>query len=159
MTIDKETVLFGLAIYGATLSTWNLYSALRKERRAIRISMGSKMPVNTGLAYDGRCFAHLEVTNAGQRPVTIVTIGLEVPGGKWLNPGRHYPGLDNTELPITLTDGQTARLHYAYADIAAALMEGFAGKRTRLVPFAKDSVGNTHRGERWEVDPTEFAGM
>ncbi|MFH1342868.1 MAG: hypothetical protein ABIL01_16955 [Pseudomonadota bacterium] len=161
MTIDKETVLFVLAIYGAGLSTWNLFTTRRKERRAVRVAMGTKMPMGTGSERDGRAFAHLEVTNSGHRPVTITRIGLQLPDGKWLHPGlsRRHDALGDTEMPITLADGQTARLHYAYADIAEAIIRGFGGSQTRVVPFAEDSVGNTHRGKSWDVDPAEFARM
>lgn len=47
-TITKEVVLFALAIYGAVLSTWNLVKAIRKDRRALAVTVGSKIPVGMG---------------------------------------------------------------------------------------------------------------
>ena len=159
-SIAKEMVLFALAIYGAVLSTWNLISAIRKDRRAIRVTAGSKILVD-GYGNSGNTWAHIEATNLGQRPVTVTMIAFEIDGGGRLfnMRGATYPGLDNSALPITLADGQTARLHQSYADIGLALMSsGFSGK-SRITPICEDSVGGIHRGKAWDVDPQELVGM
>ena len=155
-TITKEGVLFALAIYGAVLSTWNLISALLKNQRAVRVTTNNKIPVYNGEL--GAPWAHIEATNIGQRAVTITMLAFELEGG-----GRLFnlykaspPGMEDTVLPITLTDGQTARLHQAHADIAQALMtKGLTGK-CKLTPICEDSAGGIHRGEAWDVDPKEL---
>jgi hypothetical protein len=158
-TVTKEGVLFALAIYAAILSTWNWISAIRKDRRAVRVTVGTKMPVANGNA--GAAWAHIEVTNIGQRPVTITMIAFEVEDrGRMFNmQSAGHPGMENTPLPITLADGHTARLHQAYADIGQALMaRGLMGK-SKITPVCEDSAGGIHRGEVWPVDPKELVSM
>ena len=158
-TITKEVVLFALSIYGAVLSTWNLISAFRKDRRAVRVTAGSKIPVFNGQT--GATWAHIEATNIGQRPVTITMIALELEsGGRLFNmQNASHPGMEDTPLPITLTDGQTARLHQAYADIGQALIsKGLTGK-SKITPICEDSAGGIHRGEVWDADPKELVRM
>src|SRR5437763_1645928 len=118
----KDVVLFVLAIYGAALSTWNLIKASRKDRRSIRVKAGSKIPVQMG-GHLAKRWAHIEVTNAGHRPVTIKTIAFELTDGRRLvSLQRHNPpGLDDTQLPVSLSDGQSASFHLSYFDIGHAL--------------------------------------
>lgn len=159
MTITKEVVLFALAIYGAVLSTWNLIKAIRKDRRAVRVTAGSKIHVANGRT--GATWAHIEATNIGQRPVTVTMIALELEGGGRLFNMLHTtnPGMEDTALPIALADGQTARLHQAYADIGQALMsKGLTGK-SKITPICEDTAGGIHRGKAWHVDARELVRM
>jgi hypothetical protein len=160
-SVAKDVVLFLLAIYGAALSTWNLVEASRNNRRAVRVTAGTKIPVIDGRA--GDAWAHIEATNVGQRPVTRTMIALEVAGGgqRLFNMQRNgrFPGLVDTDLPITLSDGQTARLHFAYVDIGQALMTHGIGVNCQVIPVCEDSAGESHRGEPWQVDPQAFARM
>ena len=157
----KDAVLVFLAIYAALLSTWNLVQALRKDRRAIRVTAGSKIPVADN-GETGRTWAHLEATNLGQRPVTIALLSFEVaPGMRIFSKGYdgRPPGMEDTHLPITIADGQVARAHFAYSDIGHALISN--GHRTlcKIVPMCEDTAGGVYRGEAWDVDPREFVGM
>jgi hypothetical protein len=158
-TITKEVVLFALAIYGAVLSTWNLISAILKNQRAVRVTVGSKIPVFNGQT--GATWANIEAANIGQRPVTITMIALELEGGGRLfnMQNANHPGMEDTTLPITLADGQTTRLHQAYADIGQALIsKGLTGK-SKITPICEDSAGGIHRGEVWDADPRELVRM
>lgn len=154
----KDLVLFVVAIYAAGLSTWNLRQALRKDRRQIRVTQGTAMPTFNGRV--GNAWADIQATNVGQRPVTITRLGLIVKGGgQIVSLEGRPPGLQDTPLPTTLTDGQTARAFLAYRDIGEALLRnGITGKAT-LVAVCEDSTGKTHRGEKWEVDPKELITM
>jgi hypothetical protein len=158
----KDIILFALAIYGALLSTWNLIQAIRKEARSIRVTAGSKIPVFTN-GEMGKTWVHLEATNIGQRPVTVTTLAFELGAGRRLfnmqHSGQNPPGLEDTALPITLADGQTARLHYAYSDIAQALLSEGQTASCKLTPICEDSAGGIHRGEAWNVDPREWMRM
>jgi hypothetical protein len=154
-------VLFALAIYGAVLSTWNLIKAIRKDRRAVRVTVGSKMPVGIGGPLDGTAWAHVEATNVGQRPVTVTTIAFELEGGgRMFNVGRaSLPGMENTDFPVTLSDGQTARLHQAYSEIGRALIEHRVPRKCRITAVCVDSAGGTHRSDAWDVDAEELSRM
>jgi hypothetical protein len=158
----KDIILFALAIYGALLSTWNLLQAIRKEKRAIRVTAGSKIPVFTN-GEMGNTWVHMEATNIGQRPVTVTMMAFEVEGGgrlfNYKHSGQNPPGLEDTPLPITLADGQTARLHYAYSDVGLSLLGDGRSTSCTLIPVCEDSAGGIHRGEAWKVNPHELTGM
>jgi hypothetical protein len=96
----KEIILFILAIYAALLSTWNLVQALRKDRRAVRVTAGSKVPISSDGDW-GATWAHLEAVNIGQRPVTVSLLSFEVA------PGKRIFGLDDD--PANILPLQVAR--------------------------------------------------
>lgn len=156
----KDVALFALAIYGAALSTFNWRQAVRKDKRAVSVKLSTTIP-----AYDngslGPCFAKLEVTNVGHRPVTISTMALELPGGAriFCTAPNAYPGISDTRLPATLSDGASASIHFAYQDISAALANSGRTGKIKVVPACEDSSGTYHRGKHWEVDTEQFARM
>jgi hypothetical protein len=158
--IIKDVVLFLVALYGAALSTFNWRQAVRKDRREITITATTAMPTYPNGEL-GSPFAKLEAINTGHRPVTVTTITFELPTG-----GRLFsmktagiPGLPNTPLPATLSDGQTAFLMIPYADIGAALLHNGKIGTIKLTPVCVDTANNVYRGEAWEVDPQEFLRM
>jgi hypothetical protein len=157
----KDLILFLLAIYAAALSTWNLVQALRKDRRNVRVTAGTKMPVMSNGEL-GRTWAHLEATNVGQRPVTISLLTFEIAPGKRIFGTGHDgrpDGMEDTQLPASLTDGQTARRHFAYADVGSALLsEGQRGP-CKITPICEDTAGGIYRGEARDVDLSELVGM
>lgn len=154
--VAKDIATFVLALYAAVLSTFNWRQASRKDRRAIRVAVSTAMPYIGG--WRGS-YIRIEATNAGHRPVTVTMLTLEVPSGGRIvkfSP-RTLPGMDDTTLPVTLTDGQTAFRYLSYADIGYALIESGRPEKIKLTPVCDDSVGATHRGEAFEIDPHEYA--
>ncbi|MBI5132085.1 MAG: hypothetical protein HZA66_21795 [Rhodopseudomonas palustris] len=156
----KDVVLFVLAIYAAALSTWNLVQALRKDRRLVRVTAGTKVPVIGSEL--GSSWAHLQAINIGQRAVTISVLSFEVAPGKRIfnfrDDGRP-DGMVDTPLPSTISDGQSVQAHFSYKDIGQAMISSGLRTPSRLVPVCEDSAGGIHRGEAWEVDPIEFLSM
>ncbi|MCC8967234.1 hypothetical protein H8A95_34130 [Bradyrhizobium sp. Pear76] len=143
----KDAVLFALALYGAGLSTFNLLKAIQKDKRSIRVICGSKIPVR-GDQF-GDVWAHIQATNLGQRPVTVTGMGLMLDNGSRLasvvqNKGF---GIQDTGLPATLSDGQTAAFHFTYLEIGSALIQSGSSNKTRLIPFAEDSAGRPAQGK------------
>jgi hypothetical protein len=155
----KDVVIFLLALYGAALSTLNFWTSTRKDKRTVRVSLSTVMP--TFGAELGGCFAKIEAVNIGHRPVTIESLTLELPNGARLWPASRdlFPGVPDTRLPATLADGQSAHLAIPYADIADGLRRGGYKGRIKVKAICLDSVGKVHEGDRWEVDPEEFARM
>lgn len=72
----------------------------------------------------------------------------------------NIPGLEDTALPITLADGQSARMHQTYSDIGEALFRDH-GKHGiyRIWPICEDSTKRTHKGKALEVDTRELVAM
>ncbi|WP_162913151.1 hypothetical protein [Rhodospirillaceae bacterium SYSU D60014] len=160
LTSIKDVLLFLLAIYGAVLSTFNWRQSIRRERRTIHVDLSTAMPAyNDGRI--GQCFAKLEATNTGYRAVTVTTLTLELPEGGRLFPtaANGFPGMADTVLPATLSDGQSAQLFLAYRDIAVALVQSGRAGTTKLTPICEDSARGIYKGKSWEVNPVEFSRM
>lgn len=99
-----------LALWGAALSTVNWWKTGRRDQRLIKVQIGSGM-TNVG-PMSGRAFAKITVTNVGHRAVTVGSIWLEMPKGERMFSGScvNMPGMVDTPLPATLSDGQSAHL-------------------------------------------------
>jgi hypothetical protein len=92
--------------------------------------------------------------------VTISNLALEVPKRQRLfSMGSGIPGMPDTQLPISLSDGQSAHLFISYEDIGSALISRGSTKKTKLTPICIDSLGTVYKGEPWDVDPQEFLRM
>jgi hypothetical protein len=146
-SIAKDVLLSLLAIYGAALSTFNWHQAVRKDQRAIKVSLLTAMPAyNDG--HIGQCFGKIEATNIGHRAVTVTRVRLELPGGAHLisTIANGFPGMPDTPLPAALSDGQSAHAFLSYRDIAAALIQSGRTQKTKLMPVCEDSVGGSLQG-------------
>jgi hypothetical protein len=158
-SVVKDVVLFFIAVYGAALSTFNWRQAVKKDQRQISISASTAMP-----AYGNRLgnpYAKVEAINTGHRVVTIKTISLELSTGARLfsMAAGGIPGMPDTPLPATLSDGQTAFIMMSYEEIGDALIQSGRTTKTELIPVCVDTAENVYRGKPWEVDPQEFVGM
>jgi hypothetical protein len=151
LSVLKDVLLTIVALYGAGLSTFNYFQSRQKDRRQVRVSTAMATP--TDGAFTGEMYAKFEAVNAGHRPVTITHIALELPQNKRVfSQGEGMPGLKDTPLPATLSDGQAARMTMPLYFIAQALMSnGYTGK-TRITPICIDSLNNVYRGGPSDVD-------
>ena len=158
LSVLKDILLTIVALYGAILSTVNFRQAVRKEHRVLAVKMSTAMPAWGSKM--GNCYARIEATNSGHRPVTVSTLTIELPSGKRIySIGDGFPGVSDTSLPASLSDGGSAHLLMAYKDIGHALLNsGYTGK-TKITPICVDSLGTEHRGDPWEVDPHEIVRM
>lgn len=156
----RDVVLFVLAVYGAVLSTFNWRQAARRDRRSVAVKVSS-----TFVTYDdgsiGNCFAKVEAVNTGHRVVTISTLTLELDRGRrmfTMQPDS-LPGMPDTRLPATLSDGESAHMLIAYRQIGEVLLRDGAKLEVEVTPICQDTVGNVYRGEPWKVNPAEFLRM
>ena len=156
----KDVVLFGLAIYGALLSTFNWRQAAQKNKRSINVSISTAMPTYANGTI-GQCFAKVEAVNDGHRTVTVSTLTLELESGGRFFPttSNAFPGIPDSPLPAILSDGQTAHLFLSYQQIADALINNGHRQKTKVRPVCVDTVGGVYKGKPWEVDPVEFSRM
>jgi hypothetical protein len=157
--VVRDVVLFVIAIYGAALSTFNWRQALKRDRREITVTASSAMPTYGDQL--GAPYAKLEAVNTGHRVVTVKTLTFETPSGARLAPmlTDRFPGMPDTRLPVSLSDGQSAHLLLPYSDIAEALMANGQTGKVKLTPVCVDSAENVYRGKAWDVDPREFLEM
>ena len=157
VSVVKDVVLLLIALYGAALSTFNWRQAIKRDRRAIKVDLGTAI-----LTYQngslGQPFAQMRVTNIGQRPVTVASMFLEIAGGARLfsmMPSA-FQGVPDTPLPVTLKDGESATHYMSYQEIGEALISSGRRSETEIALVCEDSSGGTYRSESWTVDPDEF---
>ena len=144
-----------LAVYGAILSTYNIWSTQRRNRmsarRTLRVRAVRGLPIyDDGI--DRGDLVTVYATNTGQRNVTVNSIELELPDGS------HYPKIArepyDTQLPARLKDGEEAAIHYHLPALQAALHEHRQSEApVMLTPMCRDSVGDKYAGEPFEVQP------
>lgn len=146
----KDATLAALALYGAGLSTLNLLQLRAKEKRRVKVEAEWAFPFVGANFMDDH--VRVTVTNVGHRKVTITSLGLEAEGKRLVSlVGPSFQGLQNTELPATLDDGQRAVTYYVKRDLGLRLSRTSAGKH-KLVPYCVDSTGAVHRGEAISVE-------
>ena len=153
----KDILLAALAVYGAVLSTFNWRQAAKRERRTLLVKISTVMA-----DYHGRLgprVLRVEAINVGARPVTATVLALELPGKKRMFSfgGDGLPGVPDTTLPAVLSDGMSAHIHLAYADIARALLREGHSSNIKVRPVAEDSAGGLHYGDPLDVDPHDFS--
>ena len=149
-----------LAVYGATLSTYNVWSTQRRnkmaERRTLRVRAVRGIPIYDD-GVDRGALLTVHVTNTGQRSVRVNSIELELPDGS------HCPKIAtdayDTQLPATLEDGEEAAIHYHLPGLQAALYEHRRSTdAVTLTPICSDSVGGKYTGDPFEVHPKARSG-
>ncbi|MEO5807883.1 hypothetical protein [Devosia sp.] len=155
--VIRDLVLLALGVFGAALSIFNYVQADRRERRTMRVAMNTVMPTY----FDGTIgnpYVQIEATNTGHRPIAVTTMYILVPGGGKLvsMAGSTFPGVPDTGLPVTLTDGQSATKTYAYIDVARALSKSGRSTMVTLTPVAEDSSGGMHKGKPWTTSADEI---
>lgn len=152
----KDGILFAIAIWGASLSTYTFLANRRKDTRSIKLKLFTVM--HTFGSDIGPRIAKIEATNTGQRPVTISTLTLETASGGRMFPlqKNRYEGMQDSILPLTLSDGQSAQMFISYREIGLALRKGVTSKPTRITPVCVDSVGGIYNGEPWDVVAEEL---
>jgi hypothetical protein len=143
----KDVITFGIAAYGAVLSTFNLIQAIRKEHRKVIIKQ-------TGAMYGPPLdhiplMASFEVVNVGHRPLVVRAPTVQVSNGQFMV----FVNADGfKQFPKKLDDGESVEMRVQYRVIADVLkMDGFSG----IVPLrtsCTDTTGKRFWGERWKLD-------
>lgn len=154
----KDVALFLLALYGASLSTFNLMQSIRKERRTLSVKLSTALPSYQD-GQTGKPIAVVEAVNVGLRPVTVTIIAIQLDdGARLFNMAQEatLPGLRSTPLPETLNDGASAVFFTSYEDIGHALNDSGRSGKQRLTPIAVDSTGGIHRGTSWQISSSEL---
>ena len=93
--------------------------------------------------------------------MTISTLALEVPEGQRLfsTGSGGAPGMSDTQLPISLADGQSAQVFFSYKAIGDTLVSHGCTQKIKLTPICEDSFGTVYKGKLWEVDPQQLVRM
>jgi hypothetical protein len=118
---------------------------------------------STAIPTDGRgrlgpCYACIEATNVGHRVVNVTGIHFQLEDGRNLVQmiNENPPGFRDTQLPATLSDGESAKVYMAYRDLAAAFQDSHCS--TKVFPVRNDSAGGVHKGKPWVANPLKTCG-
>lgn len=151
----KDLVLFGLAIYGAGLSTVTIALAFLRNRRQLKVTCTVSYYFEPG-RFDP--YFQVEAVNTGTRPVTVTSINVKLPNGKFMMAHPNYDDVQqraNTQLPATLADGESAKMMIALDKLKEGLREWRFTGDVELLPQVGDSAGNTHEGKAYLLDADE----
>ncbi len=157
----KDAILLGIAVYAALLSTFNLWLAFRKDKRTLRVKIAFQYPIFTNGEL-APALIEVRATNHGHRGVMVTHIALELPNKSrlWPNEHREHNGfVQDTKLPITLSDGESASAFYSCRAVGAALLKMGTQNKINVIPVCDSSTGGTHKGPSCEVDPAEWTQM
>ena len=149
----ENAALFVLAIWGGVLTTYHAVRFLRRDSRRVRVILFNKLVIDVGSeTADILC---VKVTNIGHRNVTASSLAIELPSKEcmWSLNLQSLIGLHDTQLPVTLGDGQSAFAYFGRASIYSTLRENRWTRKMRLTPICIDSFGKVHRGRSWRIDP------
>lgn len=131
-----ELAALSLAVYGASLSTWNLVARRRERRESLTrdvLVTGDAKPDPSDPRHP---LFRIRAANVGQRPVEIVAAGVVMTNGFSV-----FHGPETAGLPAWLNDGQsvTVILEKEWLEMAEAMTDQkIAGLAVR------DSTGNMH---------------
>lgn len=150
----KEVITLGIAAYGAALSTYNLFQALQRDRKRVKVTMNTAMYVYGGDL--GPAMIGIEVVNVGHRPVSVSAPSLELKNGRKVA----LIGSDGfNEFPRQLTDGASAAVRVRYRHVAEALANAGYPDQTEIRPVCTDTTGKSFYGKSWRVNVPEWLGM
>src|SRR5215475_234728 len=87
----KDTITLGVALYGASLSSFMMYRSWRKERKRVMLECNIAVKVSPdGIL--GEQTTSITVVNVGQRPVVVNAPQFQMPNKKLMHllPGEGY---------------------------------------------------------------------
>lgn len=141
----KAIVTAVVAVYGAVLSTVNLFIGIRQHRT--RVKVVAKFGVRVGGAYSIPMVT-ITTINTGAKPVVIDAAEFELPDRKHIYPPAEElpPG-----GPYKLDPGASLQFYFPLANLKGALQASGYLPGVRLRPFCTDQAGRRFTGKRIEI--------
>jgi hypothetical protein len=144
----KDIITFCIAVYGASLATFNQIQSILKDRRRITVAISPSFFTYADGSISSQ-MASIEVVNRGHRPAVVSAPALQMPNGKLVF-FTDSDGFGN--FPTRLEDGEKASISVKFRKLADALKgAGFSGKVT-VRPSCKDTTNKRYWGKRWKFD-------
>ena len=140
-----------IALYAASLTTYNVLSARKKDQRKIKVAVSWGAPTyGTEL---GEPTIFVTASNSGHRPVTLVAAGFNLPNRKQL--ALMEP--DGTvRLPYELKEGQHCILWITVKEISERLRAAGCSGKMKIVGFYRDATDKVHLADPFPIDPNEW---
>lgn len=140
----KDIITALVAIYGAALTSYTIYSKRRENKAQIKVEAQISFLVYGGNVSDA--VVMLTAKNPGEKAVLLNTQGFTLPDKKQI----FFP-LPNSDVkfPYELQPGRDCKVWTDARKFSQALKnEGYHGK-VKLVPYYRDQIGLTHKGKKW----------
>jgi hypothetical protein len=135
-----------IAAYGAGLSTFNIWSARKKDRHQIKVK------VTFGFLTSGPTLSEqmvfIDASNPGHHPVTVTGVGLRLPDKRSLV----LMASSGTELPHHLAEGTVCRHWMSLDGVKISLRETGFSSSVKVKGFYNDALGEDHLSDDIEID-------
>lgn len=133
-----------VAVYGALLSTYNLYVSLREKRRKVSITFSEGLLTYSSGVLD-EVMLFITISNPGFRSVSINAPYIKLPDNKTVV----FPDpASNVSFPHELKEGKSCMLWTGRDNLAGMLLQkGYAGQ-IRLLAEVKDETGEVYSSKK-----------
>jgi len=143
----KDIITALVAIYGAALTTYTIYTKRRENKAQIEVEAQISL-----LAFGPNisdALVMLTAKNPGEKAVLLNTQGFKLPDEKQII----FPiPQSNVKFPYELPPGRDCKVWTDAKKFAQELKsEGYYGK-VKLVPYYTDQLGKIYKGKKWEFD-------
>jgi len=132
-----------IAIYGALLSTYSVWTARQEHKREIKVELSYGFMRNP-LSGVGPTLLILSALNTGTKTVTLTSTGLILPKKKYLFFAQPE---SNVSFPYDLPEGKNCNVWIATEELAKDLKrEGYSG-RISLKGYYRDAIGGYYKSK------------
>lgn len=141
-----------IALYGAGLATYNIYTASQKNKWKIKVRVANGF-LTFGANLSDEKFI-LSASNVGYRAITLTSVGFLLPDKRTIV----FPDGEGTRLPHHLNEGMGCQHFVSFKDIAEQLgQNGYRGT-VNLVGFYRDATDGLHTSEPYSFDFAKWLG-
>ena len=149
MNTNWPTIITALvALYGAIISTYTLYSQRKEKTRQVNVKLttGFLTSINGGHSPP---VLFLEASNPGHIPVNLTSPGIILPDK--INIVFPIP-LSDVRFPYDLMPGKSCRVWVDLKGLASDLRnKGYSGN-IKLIGFYRDAIGKEHKSKKYKLD-------
>lgn len=157
-----QIIIAGIALYGAVISTYTLYS----RRPKVRVQTSTSFIGEPGVGITSPLFLTMTAMNHGEKTVTLGYVGLNLPykslyhalfrRREKLKLQFAHPDELGCRLPYTLIPGSSFDYSQSFHNIAVSLLKSGYSGIIRVNAYYKDQVGNTYRTKKFSFDIDEW---
>jgi len=143
----KDLITAIVAIYGAALTTYTIYTKRRESKTQIEVeSQISFLVFGRGVS---DAVVMLTAKNPGEKVVLLNTQGFILPDKKQVFFPLPY---SDVKFPYELQSGKDCKVWTDARQFAQTLKrEGYYGT-VKLAPYYRDQLGRTYKGKNWKFN-------
>lgn len=153
-----QIIIAGIALYGATISTYTLYS----RRPRVKVKTTTSFIGEPGVGIVSPLLLTITAMNRGEKPVMLGYVGLNLPhkslfqalAKKQDQMKLQFPHPDEVgrKLPHSLIPGSSFDYSLPFINIANSLKKsGYSGV-INVTAYFSDQIGNTFKTKKFSFD-------